>query len=370
QARAVPPAIIFLDEIDAVGGRREATGVHGNREIEQTLNQILVELDGFEAGSGVIVMAATNRPDMLDDALVRPGRFDRKITIELPSREGRAAILAVHARGKPLAYDVDLEALARRTSGFSGADLAAMLNEAALLAARRNLEIIPSGLINEAIDRSVLGVASKGLKMADDQLRSTAYHEAGHGLVGRALPGAPPVSRLSVIRRGHHLGATWQEHDENNVTHSRSALLDQMAALLAGRVAEEVVFGEARSGGASDIDRASKLARLMVTEFGMSERLGPVVYHANETRYSPEIAATIDAEVRLLIEEATARARQVLEDGREALDRVAMALLERETLDGSEFEELVSAVPRLQAVGASGSDPAPLLVMRPPLPLP
>ncbi|MBV8528850.1 MAG: ATP-dependent metallopeptidase FtsH/Yme1/Tma family protein, partial [Candidatus Dormibacteraeota bacterium] len=278
EARAVPPAIVFLDELDAIGGQRAPSAGGGNAEMESTLNQILVELDGFEAPSGVIVMAATNRPDLLDAALVRPGRFDRRISLEPPDRKGRVAILALHARDKPLGGDVDLDSVARRTSGLSGADLAGLLNEAALLAARQHLEQIPMALVNEAVDRTVLGVAATGVVLSDEERRQTACHEAGHALVAQTLPGAGDVRRISIVRRQRTVGVTWTEAHDSGLTQTRSQLLDRMACMLAGRAAEQLVLGETTSGGADDVERSSRLARHMVTQLGMSEALGPIVY--------------------------------------------------------------------------------------------
>lgn len=343
EARSVPPAIVFLDEIDAVGGQRVVAASGGNRELEATLNQVLVELDGFDAGSGVIVMAATNRVDLLDDALVRPGRFDRRITVEPPDREGRLAILALHSRNKPLDDDVSLELVARRTFGFSGADLAGLLNEAALLAARQRLLSIPMRLVNEAVDRAVLGIAATGVVRSEEERRKTSYHEAGHALVGQALAGGGEVRRISIVRRPGSLGATWTEEDETRATLTQSQLLDRMARMLAGRVAEQLVYGEPTSGAANDLEHCSRLARYMVSRLGMSELLGPIVYNNTVAGYSEAIAHRIDSEVRRLVDHAEDRARKVLTEQRHALDYLAAALLEKETID--DVEAVLAAVP-------------------------
>ena len=343
EARAVPPAIVFLDEIDSVGGRRTMSTGDAGREVESTLNQILVELDGFEVRTGVIVIAATNRPDLLDSALVRPGRFDRRIAVEPPDREGRVAILRLHARGKPLAEDVDLGLVARRTSGLSGADLAGLLNEAALLAARQGLEVVPMEIVNEAVDRTVLGIAATGAVLSDDERRKVAYHEAAHALVGQTLPGGGEIRRISIVRRPGTLGATWNEADETRVTHTRAGLLDRMAQMLAGRTAEQLVFGEATSGAADDLDRCSQLARYMVTHLGMSETLGPIVYESTLAGYSEAIAHRIDTEVRGLVDLAEDRARELLTARRRDLDHLAAVLLEKETID--DVAAVLAAVP-------------------------
>ncbi|HEX6539571.1 MAG TPA: AAA family ATPase [Candidatus Dormibacteraeota bacterium] len=355
EARSLPPAILFIDEIDAVGGARAANAGGGHREAEQTLNQILVELDGFEARTGVIVMAATNRIDMLDPALVRPGRFDRRVLVDLPDRAGRRSILEIHTRGKPLAGGVDLDRIARDTQGFSGADLANVANEAALLTARRNLKEIGQSLLEEAVDRSMLGVSSRGSVLTDLERRMSAYHEAGHAIVGHLLPGTGELRKLSIVRRGHALGQTLVQEDFDRVVHTRSGLLDRIALGLGGRVAEEVVFGEPTSGANSDLIEVGRLARMMVAELGMSESVGPIVL----PQAADEVREEIDREVRRIVDEARELARSVLLGARAALDRVAAALLVKETLDPAEFADLVSdAEPVLRAMPASRNEAA------------
>ncbi|MGI8727927.1 MAG: AAA family ATPase [Solirubrobacterales bacterium] len=341
EARAVAPAIVFLDEVDAIGAHRGTSAGGGAGEREQTLNQILTELDGFDAATAVTVMAATNRPDLLDAALTRPGRFDRHVAVALPDRAGRRAILALHAAGKPLATDVDVDAVAGLTRGFSGADLANVLNEAALLAARAGLGVIGMDLVEEGIDRARLGVASRGVILSEEERRIVAYHEAGHALVSWALPAAEPPHKLSIVARGGALGHCTTVDAHDRVLVPRSLLIDRMAVGLGGLVAEEVVFGEPTTGSASDLDMASSIARRMVCELGMSTTVGRVTY--------PRQAATeaagqaIDAEVRRLVDtEAYGRAHAILTGSRAALDRIALALLERETLTGDQLSALAA----------------------------
>ena len=350
EARSLPPAIVFIDELDAIGGTRMSGAAAGHRELEQTLNQILVELDGFEARTGVIVMAATNRVDILDPALIRPGRFDRRVSVDLPDREGRRAILGIHARGKTLTDDVDLDRIARDTQGFSGADLANVLNEAALLTARRNLNAIPPQALDEAVDRAVMGISSAGHIMTEQERRTTAYHEAGHAIVGHALPGTGALRKLSIVRRGHSLGQTLVNDDFDRAVYPHSVFLDRIALSLGGHVAEELVFGESSSGSNSDLIQVGRLARMMVAELGMTDALGPLVYEgAGEATRK-----RIDEEVRRVVDEAHERARSVLSGARGALDRVAAALLVKETLSPPEFEELVTDIdPVLRAVPGS-----------------
>jgi cell division protease FtsH len=360
EARSVAPAILFIDEIDAVGGRRVDAGVEGSREREQTLNQILVELDGFDPAAGVVVMAATNRPDMLDPALVRPGRFDRHVAVQLPDRAGRAAILRVHAEGKRLGADVDLERVARLTPGFSGADLAAVLNEAALLAARRRLPEVPMDAVEEAMERLVLGVSSRRHVLTAEERRTVAYHEAGHALVALSLPGARVPHKLSVIPRGRALGFVWEMTEDDRAVHPRSDLVDQLAMLLGGRVAELMVFGEPSSGAADDLRRATAMARRMVCELGMSDAVGGVSYADPDGDergpWSEEELRLVGAEVRRLVEEAERLARRVLDGARGTLEDVAAALLEREVLSAHELEAIVDrGAPRPPAgAGSSG----------------
>ena len=352
EARGMAPAIVFIDEIDAIGSQRGGSPDGATRETESTLNQILIELDGFGGSEGVVVMAATNRAEILDPALVRPGRFDRTITLELPHRDARRDILKVHGHNKPLSPAVDLDAVASQTSGFSGADLANLLNEAALLAIRRRKRQITSAEIGDAMDRVLLGVAGTH-RISDEQRRIVAYHEAGHAVVGHALPGARVPHRLSVIPRGRTLGAVLtREEDGDRLLHSRSTLLDEMAALLGGHTAERLVFDEVTSAAAEDLLRVNRIARQMVLELGMSEGFG-VVTHADGERgadHSDETARRIDEEVSRLVTEAQARARAVLERSRVVLDRVAAAVIEREVLTGDELAAILAgeAVPAVR----------------------
>ncbi len=346
EARSVAPAILFIDEIDAVGGARGGMA-NDHSERHQTLNQILVELDGFSQRSGVVVMAATNRPDALDPALVRPGRFDRQVVMELPDIAARRAILDVHAAGKRLGRGADLDAVARLTRGMAGADLANVMNEAALLAARRQAGEITMPLLEEAVERAGLGIGG-ARKMSDEDRRAVAYHEAGHGLVAMALPGGRALHKLSIIPRGRALGAAWIPDSDDRYTHSRSLLIERMATLLGGRTAEEIVFGEPGDGAGSDLARVADLARRMVSQLGMSKVVGAINY-ADEVGadgrpvHSEETARLIDSEVRVLVEEAGEMARRVLAGSRAALDSVAEALMERETLTLQEVEAIVEA---------------------------
>ena len=351
EARSVAPSIVFLDEIDAIGARR-GVSVDGQREREQTLNQILIELDGFESRSGVIVMAASNRPEILDPALVRPGRFDRVITLGLPTLSARRSILVLHARGKCLDSAVDLAAVARMTQGMSGADLANLLNEAALLAARSGARSITPDLLERAAERAALGVATTRL-LSDVDRRVIAYHEAGHALVRRALPGCSTPRRVSIVARGDVLGAVWNDASESPLR-GRAAMLDEMAALLAGQVAEELVFGEPSSGAADDLARVDALARQMVCTLGMGDNLSRRVYldagtHAAPGRMSDHTARVIDGEVGRLVEQAASRASSVLTRSRRALDAVAAALIDREAISGDQLDELAT-------VGADSPD--------------
>ena len=342
EARTVAPAIVFLDEIDAVGARR-AVALDGNREQQQTLNQILVELDGFDARTGVTVLAATNRPEILDEALVRPGRFDRTITIPLPDRSARRAILAVHAAGKSLAADVDLDAVAAMTQGYSGADLANVMNEGALLAGRQHLRAVPMVLVEEAVERVGVGVARANRLTGEDR-EIVAYHEVGHALVGAAVTGVLP-HKVSIVARGRALGAAWNLDAGQRLVHRRSAMVDAMAVLLGGRAAEELVFAEPASGAADDLQRVAEMARRMVCELGMSEALGPVAFEGVgvDTRPSEHVARTIDNEIHRFVDEAYERARSVLAARRPALDAAAAALVERESLSAGELGDIMAA---------------------------
>ena len=344
QAKTNAPAIVFVDEIDAVGRHRGAGFGGGHDEREQTLNQLLVELDGFDVKGGVIVIAATNRPDILDPALLRPGRFDRQIVVAQPDLTGRKGILRVHARGKPFAPDVDLDVIARRTAGFTGADLANVINEGALLTARHNGTQIAMAALEESIDRVMAGPERKSVLLSERERKLIAYHEGGHALVGHALPNADPVHKITIIPRGRALGYTASAPQEDKFLITRSEMMDQLAMLLGGRTAEELVFHEPTTGAANDIEKASSIARGMVTEYGMSERLGARKFGTGDgepflgrdmshTRdYSEEIASTIDEEVRRLIESAHDEAWEILVQYREVLDDLVLNLIDKETL--------------------------------------
>nr|WP_211176260.1 ATP-dependent zinc metalloprotease FtsH3 [Brasilonema sp. UFV-L1] len=359
QAKANAPCIVFIDEIDAVGRQRGAGLGGGNDEREQTLNQLLTEMDGFEGNTGIIIIAATNRPDVLDAALLRPGRFDRQVVVDRPDYAGRVEILKVHARGKTLAKDVDIERIARRTPGFTGADLSNLLNEAAILAARRNLTEISMDEINDAIDRVLAGPEKKDRVMSDKRKALVAYHESGHALVGALMPDYDPVQKISIIPRGRAGGLTWFTPSEDRMDtglYSRAYLENQMAVALGGRLAEEIIFGdeEVTTGAAQDLQQVARVARQMVTRFGMSDRLGPVALGRQqgnmflgrdimaERDFSEETAAAIDEEVRKLVETAYQRARQVLENNRHILDQLAQMLVEKETVDAEELQELLA----------------------------
>ncbi|MEN9243533.1 MAG: ATP-dependent zinc metalloprotease FtsH3, partial [Gloeomargarita sp. DG02_5_bins_242] len=346
------------DEIDAVGRQRGAGLGGGNDEREQTLNQLLTEMDGFEGNTGIIIIAATNRPDVLDAALLRPGRFDRQVVVDRPDYKGRLEILNVHARGKVLAPDVDLEKIARRTPGFTGADLSNLLNEAAILAARRSLNEISMDEINDAIDRVLAGPEKKDRVMSEKRKTLVAYHEAGHALVGALMPDYDPVQKISIIPRGRAGGLTWFTPNEDRMDsglYSRSYLQNQMAVALGGRVAEEIIFGEEEvtTGAANDLQQVARVARQMVMRFGMSDRVGQVSLGrsqggmflgreiAMERDFSEETAALIDEEVRLLVEAAYKQAKQVLMNNRALLDKLAQMLVEKETVDAEELQNLL-----------------------------
>jgi cell division protease FtsH len=359
QAKANAPCIVFIDEIDAVGRQRGAGLGGGNDEREQTLNQLLTEMDGFEGNTGIIIIAATNRPDVLDAALLRPGRFDRQVVVDRPDYQGRLEILNVHARGKTLSKDVDLEKIARRTPGFTGADLANLLNEAAILAARRNLTEISMDEVNDAIDRVLAGPEKKDRVMSEKRKALVAFHEAGHALVGALMPDYDPVQKISIIPRGRAGGLTWFTPSEDRMDsglYSRSYLQNQMAVALGGRIAEEIVFGEEEvtTGASNDLQQVARVARQMVTRFGMSDRLGPVALGRSqggmflgrdimaERDFSEETAAAIDDEVRNLVDQAYRRAKAVLMENRPVLDQLAEMLIERETVDAEELQELLA----------------------------
>jgi cell division protease FtsH len=358
QAKATAPSIVFIDEIDAVGRHRGAGLGGGHDEREQTLNQLLVELDGFDVKAGVIVIASTNRPDILDPALLRPGRFDRQIVVDRPDIKGREQILDVHAKGKPFEDDVEIKILARQTPGFTGADLANLINEAALLAARRNKAKIGMSELEEAIERVIAGPERKSRIMSEEERELTAYHEGGHALVGYALPKLDPLHKVTIIPRGRAGGYTMALPLEDKHYEKRSELVDQLAFALGGRTAEELVFGDPSTGASNDIEKATSLARKMVMEYGMSDRLGPLKYgqpqgeiflgrdYAKSQDLSDEVAAAIDDEVRKLITQAHEEAMQIITTHREALDRIAALLLERETLDAEQLVEVFSDVPK------------------------
>ena len=352
QAKENAPAIIFVDEIDAVGRHRGAGLGGGHDEREQTLNQMLVEMDGFDVNANVILIAATNRPDILDPALLRPGRFDRQIAVERPDLLGRFAILTVHAKGKPMADAVDLMAVARRTPGFTGADLANVLNEAALLTARNSGQVIDDVALDEAIDRVIAGPQKRTRLMDDLEKKITAYHEAGHALVAAALPGNDPVHKITIMPRGRALGYTMVLPDQDKYSTTRSQMLNQLAYMLGGRAAEELIFHDPTTGASNDIEKATAVARAMVTQYGMTERLGAIRYGQEQNEvflgrdmghirdYSEEVAAAIDEEVRAFIETAHQEAYDVLVANRDVLDAMVLALLDRETLDKAEIEEV------------------------------
>ncbi len=354
QAKANAPCIVFIDEIDAVGRQRGAGLGGGNDEREQTLNQLLTEMDGFEGNTGIIIVAATNRPDVLDAALLRPGRFDRQVVVDRPDFAGRLEILGVHARGKTLSKDVDLEKIARRTPGFTGADLSNLLNEAAILAARRNLTEISMDEINDAVDRVLVGPEKKDRVMSEKRKELVAYHEAGHALVGALMPDYDAIQKVTIIPRGRAGGLTWFLPTEERMQ-SRAYLQNQMAVALGGRIAEEIVFGdeEVTTGASSDLQQVASTARQMVMRFGMSDKLGPVALGrsngnmflgrdiAAERDFSEETAATIDEEVGILVADAYRRAKQLLVDNRHVLDKIAHDLIERETVDAEELQQIL-----------------------------
>jgi cell division protease FtsH len=356
QAKANAPAIVFVDEIDAVGRQRGAGMGGGHDEREQTLNQLLVEMDGFEGDSQVILIAATNRPDVLDPALLRPGRFDRQIPVDRPDLKGREDILKVHAKNKPISSEVDLKGFARRTPGFTGADLANVLNEAALLTAREGEKVILDRHLDEAIDRVMAGPQRKSRLMSEEERRVTAYHEAGHALVARALPHTDPVHKITIMPRGRALGYTMILPDDDKYSTTRNQLLDQLAYSLGGRAAEELIFHDPSTGASNDIEKATALARAMVTQYGMTEAIGAIKLGSDSSApfmgrdyghtrdYSESIAAVIDNEIRSLIETAHQEAFDILVANRLILDQMVLELLERETLNKEEIEVIFAHV--------------------------
>jgi cell division protease FtsH len=358
QAKENAPAIVFIDEIDAVGRHRGAGMGGGHDEREQTLNQLLVEMDGFDVRGGVILIAATNRPDILDPALLRPGRFDRQIGVDAPDLAGRHQILKVHSRGKPMAQGVDLLSVARRTPGMTGADLANVLNEAALLTARQNSKLIDDKALDEAIDRVIAGPQRNSRLMSEKEKLITAYHEGGHALVAAALPGTDPVHKVTILPRGRALGYTMVLPDEDKYSQTRSEMLDKLAYMLGGRAAEEMVFHDPTTGAGNDIDKATALARAMVTQYGMTERLGAIKLgeaqgepflgrDMGHTRnYSEDVAAIVDEETKKLLQTAHQEAFDILEENRDVLDALVRALMEHETLDKAEVAEIFEALRR------------------------
>ncbi|GAV25556.1 cell division protein FtsH [Carboxydothermus islandicus] len=373
QAKKNAPCIVFIDEIDAVGRQRGAGLGGGHDEREQTLNQLLVEMDGFNSNEGIIIIAATNRPDILDPALLRPGRFDRHIVVDAPDINGRKEILKVHVKGKPLGDDVDLDVLARRTPGFTGADLANMVNEAALLAARRNKKVINMEEMEEAIERVIAGPEKKSKVISEREKRLVAYHEAGHAMVGYLLPNTDPVHKISIIPRGRAGGYTLLLPEEDRSYMTKSQLLDEITMLLGGRVAEALVLEDISTGARNDLERATETARRMVMEYGMSEELGPLTFGkgteavflgrdlARDRNYSEEIAYAIDKEVRKIIDNCYSRAEEILKKNINVLHLVATKLMEVETMEGEEFERLMNenglTKPRINGNNDSPANP-------------
>ena len=358
QAKKNAPCIVFIDEIDAVGRQRGAGLGGGNDEREQTLNQLLTEMDGFEGNSGIIIVAATNRPDVLDSALMRPGRFDRQVTVDRPDYSGRLQILNVHAKSKTLSKAVDLDQVARRTPGFTGADLANLLNEAAILAARRELTEVSNDEVSDAIERIMVGPEKKDSVISEKRKKLVAYHEAGHAVVGAVMPDYDPVQKISIIPRGGAGGLTFFTPSEERMEsglYSRSYLQNQMAVALGGRVAEEIIYGEdeVTTGASNDLKQVASVARQMITKFGMSDKLGPVALGRSqggmflgrdisaERDFSEDTAATIDSEVSVLVEIAYERAKKALNENRQVLEELTAMLMETETVDSLEFQDLL-----------------------------
>jgi cell division protease FtsH len=381
QAKSNAPAIVFVDEIDAVGRHRGAGMGGGHDEREQTLNQLLVEMDGFDVKGGVILIAATNRPDILDPALLRPGRFDRQIAVDRPDLQGRNKILEVHAKGKPLAEGIDLRAFARRTPGFTGADLANVLNEAALLTARSDKKLIDADALDEAIDRVVAGPQKRTRIMSEKEKKITAYHEGGHALVAAALQNTDPVHKITILSRGRALGYTMVLPDEDKYSTTRNEMLDQLAYMLGGRAAEEIVFHDPTTGAANDIEKATSVARAMVTQYGMTERIGAIKLGSENAEpflgrdmghqrdYSEEVAGVVDEEVKRLIETAHDEAWQILVDNRGILDDMVLELLEKETLDKAQVADVFAHVrkrpPRPAWTGSAKRSPQAGPIMTP-----
>jgi cell division protease FtsH len=380
QAKANAPAIVFVDEIDAVGRQRGAGLGGGHDEREQTLNQLLVEMDGFDVNTQVILIAATNRPDVLDPALLRPGRFDRQIPVDRPDLKGRTAILKVHAKNKPIGKDVNLEDFAKRTPGFTGADLANVLNEAALLSARENRKIITTSEVDEAIDRVMAGPQRKTRLMTEEERLITAYHEGGHALVAHALPHTDPVHKITIMPRGRALGYTMVLPDEDRYATTRNQMLDQLAYSLGGRAAEELVFHDPTTGASNDIEKATNLARAMVTQYGMTERIGAIKLGITDDQpflgrnyghtrdYSEQVAGVVDNEIQRLISNAHQEAYDILVENREILDHLVEILLEKETILKDEIEKIFAKVKKVRKrpawTGSSTRQPS----SKPPVP--
>jgi cell division protease FtsH len=355
QGKKNAPCIIFIDEIDAVGRHRGAGLGGGHDEREQTLNQLLVEMDGFESNEGVILIAATNRPDVLDPALLRPGRFDRQVVVPRPDVKGREMILKVHAKKVPLSPDVDLAVIARGTPGFSGADLANVVNEAALLAARVDKTVVESIDFDDAKDKVLMGVERRSMVISDEEKKSTAYHEAGHTLVARTVPGTDPIHKVSIIPRGRALGVTMQLPIEDKHSYSREALLARIAVLMGGRAAEDLIFNTFTTGAGNDIEQATELARKMVCEFGMSDKLGPLSFGKKDEQiflgremsthknYSEATAVEIDTEIRLIVDQSYAKALKILQENIQNLHNLSECLIEKENLTGAEVDEIITA---------------------------
>ncbi len=372
QAKRHSPCIVFVDEIDAVGRHRGAGLGNANDEREQTLNQILVEMDGFSTDTNVIIVAATNRPDILDPALLRPGRFDRRVILDQPDIKGRKEIFQVHLRGKPLGGDIDLDILAKSTPGFVGADIENVVNEAAILAARRNRKAIGMPDFEEAIERVVAGPQRKSRVLSEQEKRIVAYHEAGHAVAARSLPNSDPIQKISIIARGTALGYTFSPPSEDRHLGSRARFLDTLVIALGGRAAEEIVFGETTTGARDDLERVSELARAMVTRYGMSEKLGPMTFGRRETLvflgkelgeqrdYSEIVAQEIDNEVREIVNHAYKRAIAILTEMRDRLEAVALRLLEVETIGQAEFEALYTGVPIPPSAEPGHLEPRPM----------
>jgi len=361
KAKRNAPAIIFIDEIDAVGSHRGAGLGGGHDEREQTLNQILAEMDGFEQGTNVIVIAATNRPDVLDPALLRPGRFDRRVVIELPDIRDRLAVLKVHSRNKPLDKEINLEKIAKQTPGFSGADLENLMNEAAILATKHGHTKIKMKDAEDSVEKVMMGPEKKSRILTEEEKKITAYHEAGHAVVGHLLPHCDPVHKISLIGRGMTLGATWFLPKQDLYLQSRSKFKDELASLLGGREAEQLVFNEITTGATNDLKRATQIARRMVAEYGMSNKIGPVFYADQNAsiflgkdliqrrEHSEKMAALIDMEVKRIVEEASKKAREILTQNRTVLDKIVVKLLEKEILLEVEFVGLFGG--KLKAKG-------------------